>query len=82
MNQRFYLQPIYSRLRSEYVLACSIPAPVSSLGGFTNLTVVCAEFQPASLMKTPPRVSLRRGGFRGSRFCSTVIPVETSRRIF
>lgn len=56
VNQRFYLQPIYSRLRSEYVLACSIPAPVSSLGGFTNLTVVCAEFQPASLMKTllPP----------------------------
>ncbi|MBL9176223.1 MAG: cache domain-containing protein [Verrucomicrobiales bacterium] len=56
VKQRFFLQPIYSRLRSEYVLACSIPAPVRALGGFTNLAVVCAEFQPASLMKTllPP----------------------------
>lgn len=49
---RFFLQPIYSRLRSENVLACSIAAPVTELAGQTNLAVVCAEFQPASLMGT------------------------------
>ncbi len=53
---RFILEPIHSRLRAENVLACSIAAPTAILAGFTNLGVVCAEFQPASLMETllPP----------------------------
>jgi hypothetical protein len=50
-TRRFYVEPIYSRLRAENVAACSIRAPTHQVAGVTNLTVLCAEFLPASVMR-------------------------------
>jgi hypothetical protein len=50
-TRRFHLLPIYSRLRAENVLACSIAAPAPVVAGRSNLAVVCAEFEPQSLMR-------------------------------
>lgn len=50
-SRRFHLLPIYSRLRAENVLACSIAAPAPVVAGRSNLAVVCAEFEPQSLMR-------------------------------
>ena len=52
VDHRFVVVPLHSRLRAENVLACSIAAPVDRLAGRTGLAVVCAEFEPVSVMRT------------------------------